>query len=181
MKMRTATTKDGITNSFDRMKSEGPATRPALTYPKCPLSICRVGNKRTRQLRVFFGVGAGIRFESAQPQSLGTARLLVCGVDGNSGATACCGASLGPAHGSYLPAFSSSAEKLIAAIGLESRYDHSARHVERLQDLSCSSRYCPTRTRRASNRSGARRISVIEGRDALPALRFDAVGSMPIQ
>src|SRR5262249_48508641 len=29
-------------------------------------------------------------------------------------------------------------EKLIAAIGLESRYAHSARHVECLQDLSCS-------------------------------------------
>src|SRR5215475_14479255 len=79
-----------------------------------------------------------MKFESAQPHSLGTARLLVCGVDGNRGATACCGASLGPAHGSYLPAFSSSAEKLIAAIGLESRYAHSARHVECLQDLSCS-------------------------------------------
>jgi hypothetical protein len=66
------------------------------------------------------------------------ARLLARRVDGDRGATARSGASLGPAHGSHLPASSSSAEKLIAAIGLEPRYAHSGRHLEPLQDLSCS-------------------------------------------
>ena len=45
---------------------------------------------------------------------------------------------LGPADGPDLPAPSSTAEKLIAAIGFEARYSHSGRHLERLQDLSCS-------------------------------------------
>src|SRR5262245_2148095 len=65
-------------------------------------------------------------------------RLLACGVDGDRGASARCGASLGSAHDSHLPASSSSAEKLIAAIGLEPRYDHFRRHLERLQNRSCS-------------------------------------------
>jgi hypothetical protein len=46
-------------------------------------------------------------------------RLPACGVDGDRGATARFGASLGPAHGSHLSASSSSAEKPIAAIGFE--------------------------------------------------------------
>src|SRR5262245_22778699 len=45
---------------------------------------------------------------------------------------------LGPADSPDLPAPPSSAEKLIAAIGLETRYAHSGRHLEGLQDLSCS-------------------------------------------
>src|SRR5256886_12476971 len=48
------------------------------------------------------------------------------------------GASLGPADGPHLPAASSSAEELIAAIGLEPRHEHSGRHLELLQDLSRS-------------------------------------------
>src|SRR6267378_2155823 len=48
------------------------------------------------------------------------------------------GDSLGPADGSYLPAPSSSAEELIAAIGLEPRHAYSGRHLEPLQDLSRS-------------------------------------------
>src|SRR6266436_2478675 len=48
------------------------------------------------------------------------------------------GDSLGPADGSHLPAASSSAEELIAAIGLEPRHVHSGRHLEPLQDLSRS-------------------------------------------
>src|SRR5438874_9384296 len=48
------------------------------------------------------------------------------------------GGSLGPADGPHLPARSSSAEELIAAIGLEPRHAHSGRHVEPLQDLSGS-------------------------------------------
>src|SRR5947207_10690150 len=47
-------------------------------------------------------------------------------------------ASPGPADGPHLPAPSSSAEELIAAIGLEPRHAHSGRHLEPLQDLSRS-------------------------------------------
>src|SRR6266513_5467031 len=47
-------------------------------------------------------------------------------------------ASLGPADGPHLPAPSSSAEKLIAAIGLEPRHAYSRRHLEPLPDLSRS-------------------------------------------
>ena len=48
-----------------------------------------------------------------------TLRLLARGVDGDLGAAARRGASLGPADGPHLAAPSSSAEELIAAIGLE--------------------------------------------------------------
>src|SRR6266404_1039853 len=48
------------------------------------------------------------------------------------------GDSPGPADGSHLPARCSSAEELIAAIGLEPRHAHSGRHFEPLQDLSRS-------------------------------------------
>src|SRR6202790_2306858 len=47
-------------------------------------------------------------------------------------------ASLGPADGPHLSAATSSAEELIAAIGLEPRHLHSGRHLEPLQDLSRS-------------------------------------------
>src|SRR5437867_1107210 len=67
----------------------------------------------------------------------GPLRLLVRGVDGDLGAPAR-GPSLGPADGPHLPARSSSAEELIAAIGLEPRNAHSGRHLEPLQDLSRS-------------------------------------------
>jgi len=46
-------------------------------------------------------------------------RSLARGVDGGLGAAALRGASLGPADGPHLPALSSSAEELIAAVGLE--------------------------------------------------------------
>src|SRR5216684_973618 len=65
-------------------------------------------------------------------------RLLARGVDGDLGAAARRGASLGPADGPHLPAPSSSAEELIAAIGLEPRNAHAVRHLEPLQDLSGS-------------------------------------------
>src|SRR6266581_6110904 len=65
-------------------------------------------------------------------------RLLARGVDGGLGAAARRGDSPGPADGSHLPAPSSSAEEPIAAIGLEPRHAHSRRHLELLQDLSCS-------------------------------------------
>src|SRR5260370_28295929 len=68
----------------------------------------------------------------------GPLRLLPRGVDGDLGAAARRGASLGPADGPHLPAPSSSAEELIAAIGLEPRNFHSGRHLEPLQDLSRS-------------------------------------------
>src|SRR6185503_21352838 len=68
----------------------------------------------------------------------GEARLLVRRVDGALGGAARRGASLGPADGPHLPAPSSSAEELIAAIGLEPRHAHSRRHLEPLQDLSRS-------------------------------------------
>src|SRR5205809_7023308 len=57
---------------------------------------------------------------------------------GRLGAAACRGGSPGPADGPHLPAPSSSAEELIAAIGLEPRNAHSGRHLEPLQDLSSS-------------------------------------------
>jgi hypothetical protein len=41
-----------------------------------------------------------------------------------------------PADGSHFPAPPSSAEKLIATIGLEPRHVHSGRHLEPLEDLS---------------------------------------------
>src|ERR1700676_1018636 len=65
-------------------------------------------------------------------------RLLARGVDGDLGAAAGRGASPGSADGSHLPAASASAEKLIAAIGLEPRHAYSGRHLEPLQDLSRS-------------------------------------------
>src|SRR5262245_59356111 len=45
------------------------------------------------------------------------------------------GASLGPADRPHFSGRSSSAEELIAAIGLESRNTHSGRHLERLQNF----------------------------------------------
>src|SRR5580765_1330473 len=48
------------------------------------------------------------------------------------------GASPGPADGSHFPGPASSAEELIAAIGLEPRNVHAARHLENFQDLSCA-------------------------------------------
>src|SRR5881409_3983861 len=68
----------------------------------------------------------------------GPLRLLARGVDGDLGAAARRGASLGPADSPHLPAPSSSAEELIAAIGLEPRNAYSGRHLEPLQDLSRS-------------------------------------------
>src|SRR5438552_3699434 len=68
----------------------------------------------------------------------GPLRLLVRGVDWDLGAAARRGDSPGPPDGSDLPAPSSSAEELTAAIGLEPRHAHSGRHVEPLQDLSRS-------------------------------------------
>src|SRR5262249_47946289 len=68
----------------------------------------------------------------------GTVRLLARGGDGDLGAAARRGAALGPADGPHLPAPSSSAEELIVAIGLESRNDHSGRHLEPLQHLPSS-------------------------------------------
>src|SRR5438034_4321220 len=68
----------------------------------------------------------------------GPLRLFARGVDGDLGAAARRGASPGRADGSHLPAASASAEELIAAIGLEPRHAHSRRHLELLQDLSCS-------------------------------------------
>src|SRR5216684_3178994 len=65
-------------------------------------------------------------------------RLLARGVDGDLGAAARRGTSLGPADGPHLPASSSSAEELIAAIGFEPRNAHSGRHLEPLQDFSRS-------------------------------------------
>jgi hypothetical protein len=44
--------------------------------------------------------------------------------------------SPGPPDGSQLAAASISAEKLIAAVGLEPRYFHAGRHLERLQNFS---------------------------------------------
>src|SRR5262249_17333124 len=67
----------------------------------------------------------------------GPLRLLARGVNG-ARATSHRGGSLGPADGPHLPAFSSSAEELIAAIGLEPRNAHSGWHVELLQNLSRS-------------------------------------------
>ena len=64
--------------------------------------------------------------------------LLARGVGGTLGAAAHCGASPGPADSPHLPASSSSAEELIAAIGLEPRNAHSGRQLEPLQDLSRS-------------------------------------------
>src|SRR5882724_13425845 len=45
---------------------------------------------------------------------------------------------LGAADGPHLAAASSSAEELIAAVGLQPRNVHSGRHLELLQDLSGS-------------------------------------------
>jgi hypothetical protein len=62
----------------------------------------------------------------------GPLRLLARGVDGPLGAAAPRGASPRPADGPHLPAPASSAEELIAAIGLEPRNAYSARHLEHL-------------------------------------------------
>src|SRR5256885_9977969 len=76
------------------------------------------------------------RGSEARPR--GPLRLLARGVEGNLGAAARRGDSAGPADGSHLPAPSSSAEELIAAIGFEPRHAHSGRHLQALQDLSGS-------------------------------------------
>src|SRR2546428_8080624 len=75
------------------------------------------------------------RIEARPP---GPLRLLARGVDGDLGAAARRGASLGPPDGPHLAAPSSPAEELVAAIGLEPRNSHSGRHLEPLQDLSRS-------------------------------------------
>ncbi len=46
--------------------------------------------------------------------------------------------SPGPADGSHLTAASTSAEELVAAVGLEPRYVHAGRHLESLQNFSRS-------------------------------------------
>src|ERR1700724_3636794 len=56
------------------------------------------------------------------------------------------GTSLGPADGSHLPAPSTSAEELIAAIGLEPRHAHSGRHLAPLQSPSRSTIASPPLT-----------------------------------
>src|SRR5438105_8558939 len=68
----------------------------------------------------------------------GQLRLLAGGADGDLGAAARRGASLGSADGPHLSAPSASAEELIATIGLEPRNHHSGRHLEPVQDLSRS-------------------------------------------
>src|SRR5207245_5079413 len=70
------------------------------------------------------------------------------------------GASPGPADGPHLPALASSAEELIAAIGLEPRNAHSGRHLERLQDLSRS-------------RSDSPQIALVTFPGAMPQLSVD--------
>src|SRR6516225_8927262 len=65
-------------------------------------------------------------------------RSLARGVDGALGAAVRRRASLGPADGPHPPAPSSSAEELLAPIGLEPRNLHPGRHLEALQDLSRS-------------------------------------------
>src|SRR6185369_5207795 len=66
------------------------------------------------------------------------ARLLALGADRCLGAAALRGASFGAADGPHLSAPASSAEELIAAIGLEPRHGHAGRHLEPLQDFSGS-------------------------------------------
>ena len=73
-----------------------------------------------------------------RPDRVYPLRLLARGDDGDLGSAAGSGASLGPANRSHLPAPSSSAEELIAAIGLEPRNIHSRRHFKPLEDLSRS-------------------------------------------
>ena len=65
-------------------------------------------------------------------------RLLARGVDGDLGSAARRGAWPGPANRSHLSAPSSSAEELIAAIGLEPRDIYSRGHLKPLEDLSRS-------------------------------------------
>src|SRR5208282_2655260 len=76
-----------------------------------------------------------MRRQSAS-RSRGSLPLFSRGVDWSLGAAARRGDSPGPADGSHLPAPSSSADELIAAIGLEPRHAHSGRHLEPLQDRS---------------------------------------------
>src|SRR5207248_3817011 len=64
--------------------------------------------------------------------------LLARGIEGDFGAAARRGVSLGPADGSHLPARPSTAEEPIAAIGLEPRHVHSGRHVKLLLHVSRS-------------------------------------------
>ena len=58
------------------------------------------------------------------------------GEKGQQGSSPARGASLGPPDGPHLPALSSAAEELIAAIGFEARHADSGRHIESLQDLT---------------------------------------------
>ncbi len=87
-----------------------------------------------------YAEGVGLEHLARRPARLRRRglRLLARGVDGDLGAAARRGASPGPADGPHLPAPASSAEELIAAIGLEPRNAHSGRHLEPLQDLSRS-------------------------------------------
>src|SRR5277367_5765367 len=75
------------------------------------------------------------RFErSAQLDHVPVARRVGLGLGAATGP----GDSPGPADSSHLPAASSPAKELIAAIGLEARHAHSRRHLKALQDLPCS-------------------------------------------
>src|SRR6516225_5622876 len=89
---------------------------------------------------------AGLIQAMVNPSGLpprGSLQLLARGValvcfEGDFGVIVSCGDPPGSADGSHLPAPSSAAEEVIAAIGLEPRHVHSGRHVEPLQDFSCS-------------------------------------------
>src|SRR5262249_41381995 len=87
-------------------------------------------------------------------------RLFVRGVNADLGAAARRGASPGPAVGPHLPAPSSTAEELIAAIGLEARNAPSGRHLEPLQDFSRSGIDSP-------------QIALVTFRGAVPELSVD--------
>src|ERR1700676_1039185 len=105
-------------------------------------------------------------------------RLLLRRVDGGLGAADRRGDSPGPADGSHLPAASASAEKLIAAIGLEPRHAYSRRHLEALQGLS-GSRIDPPQIALVTFPGAVPELAVDPGDPGDEAVRLDGAKNRP--
>src|SRR5580765_5772665 len=88
------------------------------------------------------------------------------------------GASPGPADGSHFPGPASSAEELIAAIGLEPRNVHAARHLENFQDLS-RARIHPTQIALVTFPGAVPELSVGPGDSGDEALGLDRAKNRP--
>src|SRR5882724_8272344 len=98
--------------------------------------------------------------------------------DGDLGAAARRCAPLGPADGPHFAALSSSAEELIATIGLEPGNAHPGRHLEPLQDLS-GSRIDPPQIALVTFPGAVPKLTVDPGDPGDEAVRLDRAKNRP--